>query len=146
MKTNDKIRQEAIEEIKKLLSKAKLTHLDMFLRMDEKLQQSELFALEMRRKSGGLDLCQLLKGLPMGIELFSPAFGPVRLDTIDKDFLILKAKKGCERISIITYFDGRIIHCPEGECVVFPSSEHRTWEDWSSYKQYLLAKLKKGPS
>lgn len=74
-----------------------------------------------------INIAEILKDCPKGMELYTPLFGEVTFDSIDID----------EKYSIIVYKldgiktsfteEGHYTAYPNSECVLFPSSEMRDW-------------------
>ncbi len=74
-----------------------------------------------------INLCEILKNVPVGTKLYSPLFGEVELFDVGQ-CIIVKAIYGYPSFS----YDG--IYCngyPDAECLLFPSKEQR---DWSKFK------------
>jgi hypothetical protein len=80
------------------------------------------------------NLVEILKNAPKGLGLYSPVYGKVKLETINERLhdvykiavTVINDKMGWGTL----WFDecGRID--PEGECCLFPSSEHKSWNEW----------------
>lgn len=89
-----------------------------------------------------IDIAKLLKGCPAGTPLYSPIFGNVALVKVWDD---PRESGGPEenpieirltRDGMVTndYFasDGRYdCGIPNGECMLFPSKDNRSWEGWT---------------
>lgn len=78
-----------------------------------------------------LNLCEILKGWPKGIELYTPMYGVVHLHSIKEKGgypIIVSDMKGCHH-SFCS--DGRIYQDEQAECCLFPSRDNR---DWSTFK------------
>lgn len=79
-----------------------------------------------------LNLCEILKDCPKGINLYSPIFGVVTLFYVDPNLYnpICVVTKG----AAFEYFtkDGRYGDFTDAECCLFPSKDNR---DWSMFKQ-----------
>lgn len=71
-----------------------------------------------------LNLIEILKGAPKGIELYSPIFGECKLDGVSKDFIYVSGKHEGFLNKNGTYYND----C--GECMLFPSKDNR---DWSTF-------------
>lgn len=74
-----------------------------------------------------INIAELLKDCPKGMELYSPIFGKVYLEKI-RPHLAIIVSTGKEQSSIKEEFlyDGR--YGMNGECMLFPSKEKTTWE------------------
>lgn len=93
-----------------------------------------------------LNIAELLKDCPKGTKLYSPIYGDCTL----YDVCNVHAKGGCIEVAIIdslggedmAYFTkyGLFDDCFEGECLLWPSKDHRTWDDWDTYKVNCLPK------
>lgn len=86
-------------------------------------------------KKDFLDLRIILQNVPYHLKLYSPAYGNVYLEQIDDlgngfkatPMIICKTLSG----NIKKFFvDGTL--SANGECMLFPSSEHRTWDDFKN--------------
>ena len=79
-----------------------------------------------------LDLTKILEGCE-GVELFSEVFGVGEVHKVDY-FVCVKSKKG-----YLHYFNtnGRLIHYPDGNCLLWPSE---TCRDWSQFKKPIKVK------
>lgn len=74
-----------------------------------------------------INIAEILKDCPKGMELYTPLFGEVTFDSIDID----------EKYPIVVYKldgmktsfneEGHYTAYPNSECVLFPSSEMRDW-------------------
>lgn len=74
-----------------------------------------------------INIAEILKDCPKGMELYTPLFGEVTFDSIDID----------EKYPIVVYKldgmktsfneEGHYTEYPNSECVLFPSSEMRDW-------------------
>lgn len=74
-----------------------------------------------------INIAELLKNCPKGMELYSPIFGELKfieVNAINNNILVVQQN------GYITEFesDGRLINCKNGECLLFPSKEKTTWE------------------
>lgn len=75
------------------------------------------------------NIAEILKNAPKGLELYSPLFGEVTLNRVKDDDLM------DDRIILLSnghlfLKDGR--YNINGECLLFPSKNHRTWDNWQS--------------
>jgi len=71
------------------------------------------------------NIAEILKNAPKGLKLYSPLWGDVELLKSWVGCMDFKNNSGAE-CSLDEY--GRFSE--EGECVLFPSSEHRDWKYW----------------
>ena len=87
---------------------------------------------ETEKEQKELDLTEILEGCE-GVELFSEVVGVGELYKVD-DFVCVKSKKG-----YLHYFNtnGRLIHYPDGNCLLWPSE---TCRDWSQFKKPIKVK------
>ncbi len=94
-----------------------------------------------------LNIAELLKDCPKGTRLYSPILGDCTLrevfDSLNKhpyhievEFLDIAGNKKTDRFTEY----GLVYYQYLGECVLFPSKGHRTWEDWDEYKINCLPK------
>ena len=76
-----------------------------------------------------INIAEILKNAPMGLKLYSPVFGGVEFVEVDEKALIwcvtVRDSTGC-----LDYFDetGRCSNI--GDCCLFPSEDHQSWEGW----------------
>ena len=85
-----------------------------------------------------INIAEILKDCPKGMELYTPLFGEVTFDSIDID----------EKYPIVVYKldgmktsfneEGHYTAYPNSECVLFPSSEMRDWSKLSWKKGDVL--------
>ena len=82
-----------------------------------------------------INIAELLKDAPEGIKLYSPLFGEVKLKCANLNIteypIAIIAKNGDSLL-----FDkyGRYFNSdrfPDGECLLFPSKDYRTWQGWT---------------
>ena len=74
-----------------------------------------------------INIAELLKDCPSGMELYSPIFGKVYLDKIKPHLAIIVAT---DKYKEEFLYDGR--YGMNGECMLFPSKDKR---DWSKFQQ-----------
>jgi len=72
------------------------------------------------------NLVEILKNAPKGLELYSPVYGKVKLNCVKPNDQYPIAVEREFNIWVDEY--GRINE--NGECCLFPSSEHKSWNDW----------------
>lgn len=73
------------------------------------------------------DISKILENAPTGLKLYSPLVGECELDCVINGVIYVKYgnKEG-----IVLHKDGSF---RDGyKCILFPSKEHQTWEDWQS--------------
>ena len=82
-----------------------------------------------------INIAELLKDCPEGTKLYSPLFGEVKLKCANLSVagfpIVVKAKNDDSFL-----FDkyGRYLSntkFPDGECLLFPSKDYRTWQGWT---------------
>jgi len=74
-----------------------------------------------------INIAEILKNAPKGLKLYSPLFGEVELVEVTSDNMVyVEWQEGHEGF----YEDGRFYDISDSECLLFPSKEHRTWDDW----------------
>lgn len=71
------------------------------------------------------NIAEILKNAPKGLKLYSPVYGEVELVENDGSMLSLKNPAG-----IGLWLDEYGKKSEEGECLLFPSKDHRTWKNW----------------
>lgn len=81
-----------------------------------------------------INIAELLKDCPSGMELYSPIFGELKfneVNAINNRILVVQQN------DYITEFesDGRLINCKNGECLLFPSKDQR---DWSKFQRPFM--------
>ena len=79
------------------------------------------------------DLTKILKDAPQGTKLYSPIFGEVTFEELlnsesDSDFSIKTSYNG-RNVYFTKY--GRYDKSNSGECMLFPSKDHMSWENVS---------------
>lgn len=82
-----------------------------------------------------IDLTQILKGCPKGIEFYSPMFGPVYFRYIDtySKYPIEVACTGQMGDHARFTSDGRFFaHYDDAECMLFPSKDNRDWSKFTA--------------
>lgn len=94
------------------------------------------------------NLVDILKQVPEGTKLWSNIFGEVKLIKLCSS----NVSSGEEHIHIKTYDggyywfypDGKYVDIRDGECVLWPSKDHRAWDD-EAYKILGIEKKPKTP-
>lgn len=75
-----------------------------------------------------MNIAEILKNVPKGTKLYSPAFGDVILEEIRQDYIRVRNNN----IKREFYSDGR--YYANGECMLFPSRENRDWNNVCLFK------------
>lgn len=78
-----------------------------------------------------INIAKLLKNCSQGTKLYSPLFGEVEFaEVMDTDYVPIRVMKRGYGIRFDKY--GRYMgnEYPDGECLLFPSKDCRTWEGW----------------
>ena len=80
-----------------------------------------------------LNLVEILKGCPRGTKFYSSVFGEVELEEIKKGYLlpIVLRCPGGDSVCIVA--DGRLFPSYEGECIIFPSKDQRSWAKFERF-------------
>ena len=76
-------------------------------------------------------IAELLKDCPKGTKLYSPLFGEVEFaEVMDTDYVPIRVMKRGYGLRFDEY--GRYMgnEYPDSECLLFPSKDCRTWEEW----------------
>ena len=72
-----------------------------------------------------INVAELLKNCPEGMELYTPLFGSCTFVKVrDNDLIVIKLENGVTRTFLS---DGRYYDCPDAECLLFPKGK-RTWK------------------
>ena len=80
-----------------------------------------------------MNIAEILKNVPKGTKLYSPAFGDVIFEEIRQDYIRVRTNN----IKREFYSDGR--YYANGECMLFPSRENR---DWATFSKFDINELK----
>ena len=80
-----------------------------------------------------MDLLKILKNVPEGTPLYSPAFGKVKFICIYDDKIMTEDISNIQRLF---YSNGNFYK--DGECMLFPSRENRDWDN------FYICPFKKG--
>ena len=81
-----------------------------------------------------INIAELLKDCPKGMELYSPIFGELKfneVNTINNRILVVQQNDYIAEFES----DGRLINCKNGECLLFPSKDQR---DWSKFQRPFI--------
>lgn len=75
------------------------------------------------------DIAEALRYAPKGLKLYSPLLGEVRLEKVSDhdDTIVVTTKYKSERVF---FEDGK--YDSNGECLLFPSINHRCWNNWQN--------------
>lgn len=75
-----------------------------------------------------INILELLKNAPQSMKLYSPIYGDVEFKYIEDGRIIVKDKYGFDRI--FSKYGEYVINY-DSECLLFPSKDCRSWEEWS---------------
>ena len=85
-----------------------------------------------------LNLCKILKDCPKGTKLYSPLVGVVEFDGVDDSEYPINVyfKDNNNEINFLCFTkEGlRFSYAPDGECMLWPSKEVRTWDNFKVKK------------
>lgn len=85
-----------------------------------------------------INIADLLKECPAGTPLWSPVCGECVFSHIRPDMennISVKTTTKVGGLLIFSFSEHGEICDLNGECVLFPSKDHQTWEDWEDYKR-----------
>lgn len=87
-----------------------------------------------------INIAEILSNYPLGTELYSPAFGVVKLKMIRPHLAVVVTDT--QNVDWEVLYDGRFSF--GGECVLFPSKENRDWETLQQelFRQETMKTLK----
>ena len=78
-----------------------------------------------------IDLKEILKDCPKGTKFYTSIFGEVEFDSIDYDkiypIIIRLSDNNIEKLTA----DGKMYEDLDGECILFPSREQRSWSEFT---------------
>ena len=80
-----------------------------------------------------IDLTQILKDCPEGTKFYTPIWGEVTFNTINKGCLYpicIYADEYSDYTNLTK--DGRYLNIPNSECIIFPSKEQRDWSKFTA--------------
>lgn len=86
-------------------------------------------SMKIKTRNTMKNIAEILKNAPKGLKLYSPVFG-------EAEFVEVSKKRGVWNIKVkdingcIHYFDECGRYSNIGDCVLFPSKEHQTWDNW----------------
>ena len=79
-----------------------------------------------------IDLIEILKDCPKGTKFYTSIFGEVEFDGIDDDkiypIIIRLSDNNTENLTA----DGKLYEYFDGECILFPSREQRSWSKFTA--------------
>lgn len=75
------------------------------------------------------NLVEILKQVPVGTKLWSNICGEVELAHVSVDGLIRVQRNDVKIYSLVFYKDGKYLPYGDGECTLWPSKDHRAWDD-----------------
>ena len=79
-----------------------------------------------------IDLTEILKDCPKGTKFYTSIFGEVEFDSIDDDkiypIIIRLSENNTESLTA----DGKMYENLDGECILFPSREQRSWSEFTA--------------
>lgn len=87
-----------------------------------------------------MNIAEILKNIPKGTKLYSPAFGEVTFMNANSDFINVKDSVKVER----TFCSNGNFY-KDGECMLFPSRENRDWDTFRFKKGDILVTITKAP-
>ena len=88
-----------------------------------------------------INVAEILKQVPAGTKLWSNLLGEVEFVNVAVDDLIRVQKKV---YSFAFYKDGRYLQYDDSECTLWPSKNHRAWDD-EAYKILGIEKKPEAP-
>lgn len=91
--------------------------------------------METNNEIKDFNIAKALKYAPKGLKLYSPIFGEVKFEKIDEDnCIVVRDKHNNLRwfYEYGTYFPSDENNFSEGECLLFPSVNHRCWNHWQN--------------
>lgn len=90
------------------------------------------------KNNSKLNIAELLKTEPEGLSLWSPILGDIKFDCVDNIKIYVTA---ADNVRYTFYSSGLFMAgYYNSECTLFPSRDHRTWEDWEEYKKSVKVK------
>lgn len=95
-----------------------------------------------------INIAELLKDCPEGTKLWTPLFGNAILDHSLDDHVTIRNEKTWALLDAYGYDEVEEDRDETAEVMVFPAFDHRTWEDWDTYKVNCIpedAELNKRP-
>ena len=82
--------------------------------------------------NNNIDLTEILKDCPKGTKFYTSIFGEVEFDGIDYDkiypIIIRLSDNNTENLTA----DGKMYENLDGECILFPSREQRSWSKFTA--------------
>ena len=85
--------------------------------------------METKNEKQNVNIAEILRYAPKGLKLYSPLLGEVRLEKVSDhdDTILVTTKYNSERVF---FEDGK--YDSNGECLLFPSVNHRCWNNWQN--------------
>lgn len=84
--------------------------------------------MEANNEIKDFNVAEVLKNAPKGLRLYSPLFGEVDLSEIENGIIRVEN----EVYAVLFNHDGRYYDYPNAECLLFPSVNHRCWNNWQN--------------
>ena len=81
--------------------------------------------------NNNIDLTEILKDCPKGTKFYASIFGEVEFDSIDDDKIYPINIKLCDNNIENLTADGKVYEFFDGECILFPSREQRSWSEFT---------------
>ena len=79
-----------------------------------------------------IDLTEILKDCPKGTKFYTSIFGEVEFDSIDYDKIYPINIRSSENNTEYLTADGKLYEFFDGECILFPSREQRSWSKFTA--------------
>ena len=79
-----------------------------------------------------IDLTEILKDCPKGTKFYTSIFGEVEFDGINDDKIYPINIRFSENNTEILTADGKLYEYFDGECILFPSREQRSWSKFTA--------------
>jgi len=88
-----------------------------------------MYFCSVKNKNIMVNITEILENAPKGLKLYSTVFGEVEfIEVTDKKSLFGVTVRTKDNNGSMRYFDEYGRYCKIGECVLFPSKEHQTWD------------------
>ena len=79
-----------------------------------------------------IDLTEILKDCPKGTKFYTSIFGEVEFDGIDYDKIYPINIRLCDNNIEKLSANGKVYEYFDGECILFPSREQRSWSEFTA--------------
>ena len=79
-----------------------------------------------------IDLTEILKDCPKGTKFYTSIFGEVEFDGINYHTIYPINIRVCENKTELLTADGKLYEYFDGECILFPSREQRSWSKFTA--------------